>query len=179
MFADHTLTPKEATRLCALGMLAGGPRRYGELARELRQFMARIIGPSLELMGSSLELLRFEGLVEPVGGQGMEDDAMLAMTDRGREELETLLRAPVRAASNDLNLLIITLKLRFLHLLDAAARDDQIQMLIDACELEIGRLEDMADVHDGEGGLLVPWTNQRIDELESRLTWLRDQQTSD
>ncbi|MBT5428342.1 MAG: hypothetical protein HOK89_00350, partial [Rhodospirillaceae bacterium] len=32
MFADNTLTPKEAVRLCALGTLALGPTRYGALA---------------------------------------------------------------------------------------------------------------------------------------------------
>ena len=28
MYADNTLTPKEATRLCALGMLADGPMDF-------------------------------------------------------------------------------------------------------------------------------------------------------
>lgn len=174
MFADNTLTPKEATRLCALGLLCDGPCRYSDMARELRRFMAQIAGPSLELMGTSLELLRFEGLVAALDGKGMEDDACLTITEEGRQELAALLQAPVRASSNDLNMLIVTLKLRFLHLLDEGARAEQIHLLADACELEIGRLEDLADDHAGDAGLLVPWTRHRIKELRSRLAWLQE-----
>ncbi len=52
MFADNTLTPKEAVRLCALGTLALGPTRYGGLANSIRHFISRITGPSLERMGT-------------------------------------------------------------------------------------------------------------------------------
>ncbi|HYC12673.1 MAG TPA: hypothetical protein VEC75_00390, partial [Stellaceae bacterium] len=62
MFRDRSLVPAEAIRLTALGLLAEGPRRYGDLAAAVRHFTGRIVGPSLDLMGSSLELLRYEGL---------------------------------------------------------------------------------------------------------------------
>ncbi len=81
MYRDNTLIPTEAIRLAALGILEAGPRRYAELAREVRDFASRFTGPSLDLMGSSLELLRYEGLVDPVDGVGMEDNALLALTD--------------------------------------------------------------------------------------------------
>ena len=35
MFTDNTLTPKEAVRLCALGILADGPSSYASLAAEI------------------------------------------------------------------------------------------------------------------------------------------------
>jgi len=68
MFADNTLTPKEAIRLCALGTLALAeqPLRYSELASAIRHFTSRITGPSLDIMGTSIELLKFEGLVLPI-----------------------------------------------------------------------------------------------------------------
>lgn len=71
MFSDNTLTPKEAVRLCALGAIASKPMRYSELAGSVRHFTGRIMGPSLELMGTSIELLRYEGLVEAIDGKGM------------------------------------------------------------------------------------------------------------
>ena len=64
MYADNTLTPKEAIRLCALGTLAAGPIRYADLATSIRHFISRITGPSLDLMAESIELLRYEGLVD-------------------------------------------------------------------------------------------------------------------
>ena len=66
MFKDHTLLPAEAVRLAALGLLAEEPRRYGDLATEIRHFIALAVGPSLDLMGSSIELLRYEGLARPL-----------------------------------------------------------------------------------------------------------------
>ena len=37
----------------ALGLLAEAPRAYGDLAGEIRYFTSSIVGPSLDLMGSS------------------------------------------------------------------------------------------------------------------------------
>ena len=84
MFTDNTLTPREAIRLCALGTLATQPMRYSALANAIRHFVSRILGPSLDLMGTSIELLRLEGLVRAIEGTGMEDDARLEITDAGR-----------------------------------------------------------------------------------------------
>ena len=72
MNRDNSLIPSEAVRLAALGSLWQGPKRYAELATEVRHFTGRIVGPSLELLGPSLEVLRLEGLIdaEPGSGQG-------------------------------------------------------------------------------------------------------------
>ena len=67
MYSDNSLLPRETVRLAALGALTMGEMRYGALAGDVRHFISRLAGPSLELMGSSIELLRHEGLVEPVG----------------------------------------------------------------------------------------------------------------
>ncbi|MGB0749309.1 MAG: hypothetical protein ACPGO3_11230 [Magnetospiraceae bacterium] len=174
MYADNTLTPKEATRLCALGTLAAGPMRYGALANAIRQFLGHISGPSLDLMGPSIELLKFEGLVTPLEGEGMEDDALLAVTEDGMDALRTLLKAPVRSSSTDLNMLIITLKFRFLHLLPPPDQRDQIHLLADASETEMERLIALRRQHAREPGYLTHWLDHDISELESRLTWLQE-----
>ena len=174
MYADDTLTPKEAIRLCALGTLAQEPMRYSALANEVRHFISRVMGPSLDLMGTSIELLKYEGLIEAVDGQGMEDDATLTLTSTGRAELNTLLTANLRAASTDLNKLVITLKFRFLHLLDTAAQRDQADLLIAACENELARLDDLRQHHAKDGGHLVEWLDHDVQILESHLAWLED-----
>ncbi|TAN61066.1 MAG: hypothetical protein EPN20_13020 [Magnetospirillum sp.] len=176
MFADNTLTPKEAVRLCALGTIASKPMHYSELAGSVRHFTGRIMGPSLELMGTSIELLRYEGLVEAIDGKGMEDDAQLTISAAGRRELHSLLTARLRPAS-DLSKLVVALKIRFLDLLDPVERRDQIELLIDGVESELARLVDLRgnnSQEDGPDGALVAWLDHDISLLDSRLSWLED-----
>lgn len=173
MFADNTLTPKEAVRLCALGTVAAQPMRYSALAESVRHFCGRVMGPSLDLMGLSIELLRYEGLVEAVDGQGMEDDALLSISDSGRRELRALLTAKMRPSS-DLSKLVIALKFRFLHLLDKKDKLEQMDMLLDLCESQLARLEDLRDASQGEGLALHAWLDHDITLLKQRLIWLEE-----
>ena len=174
MFADNTLTPKEAIRLCALGTLALGetPLRYSELANAIRHFTSRITGPSLDIMGTSIELLKFEGLVEPINGIGMEDDAQLKLTAKGDGELKTLMTSRIRSAGGEVNKLITTLKLRFLHLLDVGDQQEQADILIENCETELARLDDLRASHANDPGYLTVWLDHDIEQLEAHLNWL-------
>jgi DNA-binding PadR family transcriptional regulator len=174
MFSDNTLTPREAIRLCALGTLALATMRYSELAIAVRHFVSRVLGPSLDAMGPSLELLRYEGLIEAVDGMGMEDDARMVISEAGRKELVTLLTANLRAAATDLNKLIVALKFRFLHLLDTEDRLIQADLLLEVSENELARLEDLREHHRDDEGFLVQWLDHDIDSLEARLSWLND-----
>lgn len=176
MFADNTLTPREAIRLCALGTLAlaDSPLRYSELANAIRHFTDRITGPSLDIMGTSVELLKFEGLVEPIEGVGMEDDATLRLTDKGEEELTSLMTSRIRSAGGEVNKLITTLKLRFLHLLDVEDQREQVDILIENCDTELARLDDLRAHHEGDPGHLATWLDHEIQQLEAHLDWLED-----
>ncbi len=172
MYPDDTLTPKEAIRLCALGTLARGPLRYGALANAVRHFISRILGPSLDLMGTSIELLKYEGLVEAVDGTGPGEDAELAITEAGRRQLETLITANLRNGASELNKVVMTLKFRFLHLLDTEGQRAQADLLVDVCANELARLDDLRQHHAGDPGFLVAWLDHDIDLLESRIAWL-------
>ncbi len=174
MYVDDTLTPKEAVRLCALGTLAGGPMRYSALAEQTRHFISRVLGPSLDVMGTSVELLKYEGLVEPIDGIGLEDDAELAITEAGREEFRNLLTANLRASAADLNKLIVALKFRFLHLLDEGDQSAQADLLAEVSGIELTRLIDLREHHAESGGYLVDWLDYEIAELEARLAWLEE-----
>ena len=173
MFADNTLTPREAVRLCALGTIAQGPLRYSDLASSIRHFITRLSGPSLDLMGSSIELLRYEGLVDAGEGQGMEDNALLSITEAGQEAFRSLMTAPLRPAS-DLSKLITALKFRFLHLLSQQDQMDQVDLLIDTSETGLNRLIDLRRHMDGEPGYMAAWLDDEIARAEQRLAWLED-----
>jgi len=167
MFRDKTLIPTEAIRVLALGLIADRPRGYAELAQELRRFIGLVLGPSLDMLAPSLELLRFEGLAE-ANGNGA--DGELAITAKGRDELMTLLRANVRAPVNDTNRLVIALKFRFLHLLPQEEQKAQLALLADLYETERGRLEELR-AQEG-GAAFAAWLDHEIALMGERIGWL-------
>ena len=171
MHADNTLTPKEATRLCALGTLAQGPETYAHLASSVRHFISHVMGPSLDVMAPAIELLKYEGLVT-TDGDG--DGALLTVTEAGRAEFVTLMTADLRASGAELNRLIIALKFRFLHLLAPAQQHDQPLILAAATENELARLEELRGHHADTPGHLVRWLDREIGVLEDRLGWLEE-----
>ena len=174
MFADNTLTPKETVRLCALGTLALGAAQYDVLANSIRHFISHITGPSLDVMGISIELLKYEGLIEASDKSAIKDNAELIITESGRLELKALLTANVRPAATEISKLVVALKFRFLHLLDSAERFIQTELLIEMTENELARLDDLHQHHADEEGYLVGWLNHDISLLEKRLSWLED-----
>jgi DNA-binding PadR family transcriptional regulator len=176
MYKDNSLIPTEAVRLAALGLLTEAPRSYAALADEVRHFTSRIVGPSLELIGPPIEVLRVEGLVETVDG-GAGDDATLRITEAGRQELTRLLGANLRGPLGEFNKLVIGLKLRFLDLLEPAARRLQAELLAEICERELTRLTDLRRHHDGRSGHLADWLDHDIGQLRDRLAWFRDLQS--
>lgn len=174
MYRDNTLIPTETIRLAALGTLMERDVRYSELAAEVRYFVGRIIGPSLDLLGTSLELLTYEGLIEVV--DGAEGDAsvtngLLRVTEQGREAFATLMTSHVRAPVNDVSRLVVALKMRFLHLLDGPARAEQSTMLVEMCETELARLEDLKTRYGS--GQLGDWLTLEIGQIRDRLAWFR------
>jgi Putative AphA-like transcriptional regulator len=166
MYRDNTLIPTEAIRLAALGQLAIAPMSYAELAREVRGFAARITGPSLDLLGASLELLGHEGLVEPVEG------GLLHLTAAGRAALFELLRANVRSPVDAVAKLILALKLRFLHLLPAAEQRAQIAQIVEVSQTERARLIDLAARHAGDAGYLQAYLAHDLAQVDARIQWL-------
>ena len=172
MYKDNSLIPTEAVRLAALGLLTEGTRSYADLADEVRHFTSRIVGPSLDLIGPPIEVLRVEGLIESAGG-GAGPDAALRITDAGRRELLRLLGANLRGPLGEFNKLVIALKLRFLALLDPEARRLQAELLSEICERELNRLNDLRRHHDGRPGHLIDWLDHDIAQVEQRLGWFR------
>ena len=174
MYADNTLTPKEAVRLCALGTLALRPMPYSALADAIRHFVSRVLGPSLDVMGTSVELLKYEGLIEAADGTDIDNGTELAITEAGRAELRALLTANIRLGAAELNKLIVALKFRFLHLLDKTDQRTQADLLVEVCESELARLDDLRGHHAGDGGFLIQWLDHDIGLLQRRLAWLAE-----
>ena len=172
MFRDNSLIPTEAIRLAALGLLSEGARRYGELAAEIRHFTSRVAGPSLDLMGNSLELLIYEGLVEAVDGKGMADNALLRLTPPGATALETLLKARLRGPLGDVNRLTLLLKLRFLRHLSEAEQQAQLSLIAQSLQEELARIEDLRRHHADAPGPFLDWLDQDIAALTARLSRL-------
>ncbi len=173
MYRDNTLIPAEAVRLAALGSLVEADKPYGDLAREIRFFVARIVGPSLDLLGTSLELLRLEGMIAAKDGtaatENLPDDCTLHLTEDGRAAFHTLMTSNVRGLASDLSRLVIALKMRFLPLLPENDRHEQAEILAEACESELARLKDLRQSYGN--GFLAEWLDHEIAEATERHDW--------
>lgn len=173
MYRDKTLIPSEAIRLCMLGTLALKPHTYADLAREVRAFTSRIAGPSLDMMGSSIEVLRAEGLLAPQQSLPDPTRETLELTDSGREELRDLLISNLRSPVDGVSQLVFALKLRFLHLLNAEDARDQIERMREISETEHARLLDLKQRYGSEPGEFDAWLDLELAQIEDRLHWLK------
>ncbi len=176
MYADRTLIPTEVIRLCALGTLTLAPMTYGELAREVRAFTGRMSGPTLDMMGTSIELLRTEGLIEAVAptdqGTDKNAEATLKLTLAGEAELRDLLTANLRNTLGDMSRIVFALKLRFLHLLKPAVAREQIDRLIEISEVDKARRADTKARYSKEPGHFGSWLGADIERANDRIAWL-------
>lgn len=166
------LLPKQVLRLCALGLLARhGRLGYADLAAGVDGFTARLTGPILEMRGSSLELLRYEGLIVPVDDA---DPPTMALAPAGREEFAALMGLPLSVPMTELVKLAGVLKLRFLDLLPADRQAAELAGLVAVHRQEAARLEDLRQRVGGEPGLLGDWLALDIDLYRRRADWLAD-----
>ncbi len=172
MYRDNTLVPREAVRLLALGLLATREMTYAQLAAEVRHFTTHVVGPSLDLVASPVELLKVEGLVTAVeDADGSDEQETLQISEAGRAELDLLLKSNVRPGISDINKLIITLKMRFLHLLGPEDRDLQIEMVAEMFERQLVRLTELR-AHPAEvGGCLKDWLDHEIAQTRESVVW--------
>jgi DNA-binding PadR family transcriptional regulator len=171
MYKDNSLVPSEAVRLAALGLLAKRDHAYGDLARDIRHFTARIVGPSLDLLGPSLELLKVEGLIEAIDPTAPHDRQLVRITADGRAELHRLLTANLRGPMGEVNKLIVALKLYFLDQLGPEQRRQQLEMLMEVCDRELVRLSDLRSHHQESDSALIPWLDHEIGEVQARRGW--------
>ncbi len=147
MYRDNSLVPSESMRLLALGFLQEHRLDYGTLAGKTRQFTLRIVGPSLDLIGTPLEVLKIEGFVESApldhSEQRSSDSPALVLTARGREEFERLMASNLRAPLNDMSKLVLAIKMRFLHLAPRQTQQAQYLLLVDIYDHQLERLQDL------------------------------------
>lgn len=175
MYRDNSLIPKEAIRMAALGALINGSRSYIDISTEVRQFSARIVGPSLDLLGTSIELLKLEGLIEVVENPGGDGEELLRLTTSGFQELKEYLRSTIRSGSSDLNKLVVALKLRFIEVLEPSERLDQLVGLQTMYQAERNRLQDLRKHKEWSAGLLPGLLDLELAVTDQRLSWCGEQ----
>ena len=78
----------------------------------------------------------------------------------------------MRPPLTDMSKLVIALKMRFLPLLSDKERHDQVDLLIDSCELELARLSDLLEP-SSEKLFFQDWLSHDIKLVQTRLTWLQ------
>lgn len=179
MYKDNSLIPSEAVRLAALGLLWQGERSYADLAREIRHIIGRIVGPSLELLGPSLELYKIEGLIEAIDPKLSPEAQIMRLSADGQVELRRLMTTRLRGAMGEFNKLIIAFKMHFLGCLPVAEQRAQLDLLIEACDKELTRLSDLRSYTplSQSNSHLPSWLDLEIAEVDGRRQWFQRLQT--
>jgi len=157
--------------MAALGALINSDRSYIDISTEVRQFSARIVGPSLDLLGTSIELLKLEGLIEVVENSGGDGAELLRLTKSGLQELKEYLKSTIRSGSSDLNKLVVALKLRFIEVLEPHERLDQLVGLQAMYQAERNRLQDLRKHKEWSAGLLPGLLDLELAVTDQRLSW--------
>ena len=172
MQRDRVLIPVEGLRLAALGILASrGPTDYATLATMVRLFATSYGASPVDVMSSSIELLRFEGLIA-IGDEGEDPgSARVTLMPGGREELERLMLAPVRVSSAS-SRLMVALKIRFFRLLDATGQERLAEVLGDTLRSERARLVNLRRHMEGEDPGFLAWLDRDIARTGEDLAWL-------
>jgi hypothetical protein len=177
MYSDNTLTPRETIRLCALGILAGGQldslneMKYDELVEAVRHFVSRVTGPSLDLMGDSIELLKFEELIKEDQNTDPSNPNLL-ITENGISVMRELLNSNIRSGHNELNQLVVALKFHFFHHLNIDEQLEQIDIMRETSEAELARFEDLYSHQEHHPEHLIGWLEHEIKRLGMRIEWL-------
>ncbi|WP_085905255.1 hypothetical protein [Kiloniella majae] len=163
MYRDNTLVPAEATRLLALGLLMEEPMSYAMLAQTVRGFTSLVVGPSLDLIGTPLEVLKVEGLVKTSEGE------TLSLTDAGKEEFVYLMGSNLRAPVTDMSKLIIAIKMRLLRLADQTTQIMQVNLLVDIYERQLNRLLELKQGYSTTAGQFDNWLDLDIKHTTEQL----------
>ncbi len=166
MYRDNTLVPAEATRLLALGLLLETPMSYAKLAQTVRGFTSLVVGPSLDLIGTPLEVLKVEGLVDSAEAS---DDAALSLTEAGKEEFSYLMSSNLRAPVTDISKLIIAIKMRLIHLADHKTQAMQVNLLVDIYERQLNRLLELKQGYSIQEGQFDSWLDLDIKHTTEQL----------
>ena len=174
MQRDRVLIPVEGLRLASLGILASrGAMDYATLATQVRLFATSYGASPADVMSSSIELLRFEGLIA-IGEDGEDTgSAVVTLMPGAREELERLMLAPFRISGGS-SRLMVALRIRFFRLLDTAAQRQLAEVLRDTLASERTRLVTLRRHLEGEEPGFLAWLDRDIARTEEDLTWLED-----
>ena len=171
LYRDNSLIPRETIKMAALGALIERARSYDDIANEVRSFISRIVGPSLELMGTSIELLKLEGLIETVNDNDKGDSSLLQLSPTGLQELKAYLRSNRKSGGAELNKLVIALKLRFIDILDDDERRDQLLAIRDMYHNEKRRLEDLKNQTTWLTGFLLESIELDLFLVNKKIEW--------
>ena len=137
-------------------------------------FANRIAGPSLDLFGTFIELLRHEGLIQPQKTKAKwQRRRNFTLSVAGNAELFRLLKARKRSPMSDFGKLIVAIKFPVLSLLTSDYQLVQLSMMIETCKTELARHIDLRANQKNYAGHLTPWLDQEIDNIKESLKLLQ------
>ena len=130
------------------------------------------------MLGSSLEILKLEGLVtiDDQSEATKNDQRRVTITQNGILRFEMLMNASLRVPMDDINRLVLLTKLRFLTYLPNEQQLDQLDLYLELVHKEQALLNNLITEHSE--GVLGEWLTMEQQTLKTReqliQTWLNE-----
>jgi DNA-binding PadR family transcriptional regulator len=174
MTQDSSTRPKQATQLGILGVLCRAPALGAEIVSLVKHIVGRAWQPTSDVIGSNIDELLGRGLIACVDPGRNRDTTQYAITDKGRELLDGLLRTPLQSTATGLDPAAVSLKVCFLDLLDHAARREQLTRIIELYESDTTHLRDAIQRCACEWEYVPSWMELEVGRLETETDWFRN-----
>ncbi len=169
-----TTTPKEATQLAILGVVARAPALGTEIVSLVKHVVGRAWQPTSDVIAVNLEELRSRRLVEQADPGRDWDTTRYAITAEGRRVLQDLLQAPLPASTVGLDAAAVALKVCFLDLLSPGEQAEQVADLLERYEAEIRHFRDAVARCACDWAYVPGWIGLEVARLTAERDWFRD-----
>jgi hypothetical protein len=167
------LNPMDYPRLTALGVIASGASCLNDIRAAMCSLAAPAWTPTAEVADAALIALKSMGYLH---AQHVGDDGTvvtrITMTRRGRTHLQALLMRPLRSSLGGIGAVGTTLKIYFLPLLEAPARNDALAALLQCYRRDLRRLRRRSFGHAAYGRYAAQWIARECERLENDIAWI-------
>lgn len=169
-------TPKEATQLAILGIVARAPALGTEIVSLVKHIVGRAWQPTSDVIAVNLEELQARRMVTRADVGRDWDTTRYAITEDGRRVLNDLLQAPLPRSPVGPDSSAIALKVCFLDLLEPDEAAAQVSDLLDLYDREIRHSRDALARCACDWPHVPGWMELEVTRLVAERDWFRDLQ---
>lgn len=172
MVPRRQIRPQDALKLAILGSLLRAPAPSSEIVSAVQCIGGHNWQPAAEAIISRLIELTEEGLAERIDKAARFPRIWFAITERGREEVQELLRTRIVGPCVAIDRAWLSMKVCLLDLLDQGERAGQLDALVETHQSERLRLRRTLAHCPEEWGYVRRWVESDLERVDAELARL-------